>query len=95
VTPRWIRKLLVLGEPVLARRGDVGDLAAQRQHRLHARLLGRAAGGVALEDENLRAMRGGVVQSASLPGSRSLRTAVLREISFSWRRRMRCARRRI
>src|SRR4029450_8372872 len=30
-----------------------------------------------------------LVQSASLPGRRSLRTAVLREISFSWRRRMR------
>src|ERR1700749_2714875 len=30
-----------------------------------------------------------LVQSASLPGSRSLRTALLRKFSFSWRRRMR------
>ena len=45
---------------------------------------------VALDDEDLRALRPAVlVQSASLPGRRSLRTAVLREMSFSWRRRMR------
>ena len=36
-----------------------------------------------------------LVQSASLPGSRSLRTALLREISFSWRRRMRSSARSI
>ena len=30
-----------------------------------------------------------LVQSASLPGRRSLRTALLRAMSFSWRRRMR------
>ena len=62
--------------------GDVEDLAAQRQHRLAgavARLLGRAAGRIALDDEELGARRAAPsVQSASLPGRRSLRVAVLR-----------------
>ena len=35
------------------------------------------------------ALRGGVGAVGELAGSRSLRTAALREISFSWRRRMR------
>ena len=40
---------------------DVEDLAAQRQHRLRvavAALLGRAAGGVALDDEDLGSATG-------------------------------------
>ena len=87
-----IGKLGVLRELVLAGGSDVENLAAQGQHGLRAavaRLLGRAAGRVALDDENLRAFRSRIVQSASLPGRRSLRTAVLRAMSFSWRRRSR------
>ena len=56
-----IGELRVLRELVLAGGGDVQDLAAQRQHGLRAavaRLLGGAAGAVALDDENLRAFRG-------------------------------------
>ena len=51
---REIGELLVLRELVLAGGRDVEDLAAQRQDRLRgaiARLFGRAAGGVALDDE--------------------------------------------
>ena len=80
------------------RRGHVEDLAAERQHGLGrpvARLLGRAAGRVALDDEQFGARRARVVQSASLPGSRSLRVAVLRATSFSWRRRRRSSARSI
>ena len=51
----------------------VQDLAAQRHHGLElavARLLGRAAGGIAFDQEQFRARRDpGCVQSASLPGS--------------------------
>ena len=57
--------LLVGGELVVAGAGDVEDLAAQRQHGLAgavARLLGRAAGGVALDDEELGA-GGGVLRA--------------------------------
>ena len=47
----WLRQHLVEARPL-----DVQDLAAQRQDRLVlavAALLGRAAGGVALDDEQL------------------------------------------
>ena len=51
---------------------DVEDLALERQDRLEtpvAALLGRAAGGVALDDEELGVARGSRSwQSASLPG---------------------------
>ena len=50
--------LLVGRQLVAAGAGDVEDLAAQRQHGLHgavARLLGRAAGRIALDDEDFRA----------------------------------------
>ena len=52
-----ILQLLVLPQLVGRCAGDVEDLAAQRQHRLGfavARLLGRPAGAVALDQENLR-----------------------------------------
>ena len=58
-----VGELLVLRQLVLAGAGDVEDLAAQRQHRLRgavARLLGRAAGEVALDDENLGAFAAAV-----------------------------------
>ena len=54
--------------------------------RAVARLLGGAAGAVAFDQEDLRAVAAASrVQSASLPGRRSLRVAALREISFSCR----------
>ncbi len=52
--------LLVLQDPVDARLLDVEDLAADRQDRLDSRvaaLLGRPAGGVALDDEQLALLR--------------------------------------
>ncbi len=51
-----VLQLLILQQLLVARAGDVEDLAAQRQHRLGvavARLLGRAAGAVALDEEDL------------------------------------------
>ena len=54
-----IGKLLVLRKFVRAGAGDIEDFAAQRQHRLHvavARLLGRAAGGIALDHEKFGAL---------------------------------------
>ena len=51
-----VGKLRVRGQLFLAGGGDVEDLAAQRQHGLVlavARLLGAAAGRVALDDEEL------------------------------------------
>ena len=51
-----VLQLLVLPQLVGRGAGDVQDLAAQRQHRLGlavARLLGRAAGGIALDQEDL------------------------------------------
>ena len=56
-----IGELCVLRQLVLAGGRDVEDFAAQRQHGLGAavaRLLGRAAGAVAFDDENFRAFRG-------------------------------------
>src|SRR5438874_5972044 len=53
-----IRQLLVLAEPIDRRAGDVQDLAAERQDRLGltvSRLLGGAAGAVALDQKNLGA----------------------------------------
>ena len=50
---------------------------------------------VAFDDEEFGASRGVCVQSASLPGRRSLRVAVLRATSFSWRRRSRSSARSI
>ena len=58
-----VGELLVLGQLVLAGRRHVEDLAAQRQDGLRtaiARLLGRAAGAVALDDKNLGAVGGAV-----------------------------------
>ena len=60
---RQIGELLVLRQLVLAGRGHVEDLAAQRQDRLRgaiARLFGRAAGAVAFDDEQFRALGGAV-----------------------------------
>ena len=57
--------LLVGGELVVAGAGDVEDLAAQRQHRLAgavARLLGRAAGRIAFDDEDFGA-GGGILRA--------------------------------
>ena len=75
------------------RDGDVEDLAAQRQDRLAgavARLLGRAAGGVALDDEDLRALRRCIGAVGELAGQAQLaRRASCAAISFSWRRRRR------
>ena len=54
---REVGELLVLLKLVLAGGGDIEDFAAQRQDGLRsavARLLGRAAGGNALDDKNLR-----------------------------------------
>ena len=55
-----IGELLVLGELLAAGAGNVEDLALERQHRLGrpvARLLGRAAGRIALDDEDLGVVR--------------------------------------
>ena len=73
--------LLVLQDLVDPRLLDVEDLAAQRQHGLRravAALLGRAAGGVALDDEELGQRRVLTEQSASLPGRREFSSADLR-----------------
>src|SRR4051812_3653947 len=65
--------LLVAQHLVDARALDVEDLPAQRQHRLRvavAALLGRAAGGVALDDEDLaqgRVLDGAVGELAGQP----------------------------
>ena len=70
-----IGELGVLRQLVLAGGGDVEDLAAQRQHRLRAavaRLLGRAAGAVALDDENLRAFGGRARAVGELAGQAEL-----------------------
>ena len=58
-----IGELLVLRKLVLAGGCDVEDFAAQRQDGLRgavARLLGRTAGGIALDDKNFRALGGAV-----------------------------------
>ena len=63
--------LLVLQDPVDARLLDVQDLSADRQDRLHPRvaaLLGRAAGGVALDDEQLALARLGGLAVGELAG---------------------------
>ena len=70
-----VLQLLVLGQLVAARGGDVEDLAAQRQHRLAgpvARLLGRAAGRITLDDEQLGALRGIVRAVGELAGQAQL-----------------------
>ncbi len=70
-----VGELLVLRQLVLAGGGDVEDLAAQRQDRLRgavARLLGRAAGGIALDDENLGALGGAVGAVGELAGQAQL-----------------------
>ena len=57
---RQIRELLIGRELVARRRSDVENFPAQRQHRLiHAvsPFLGRAAGRIALDDEQLRPLR--------------------------------------
>src|ERR1700730_4885265 len=58
-----IGKLLVLRQLVLAGRRHVEDFSAQRQDGLRAavaRLLGGAAGGIALDDENLGTVGGAI-----------------------------------
>ena len=75
--------LLVLQHLVDPRLLDVEDLAAQRQDRLGravAALLGRAAGGVALDDEQLGQRGSRTEQSASLPGSAEFSSADLRRV---------------
>src|SRR5690606_9331546 len=55
--------------------GDVEDLAPQRQHRLagpRPRLLGAAAGRIALDDEDLRTLRGGLGAVGQLAGKAKL-----------------------
>ena len=80
VISAWIS--CVLQHLVDARLLDVEDLAAQREDRLRvavAALLGRAAGGVALDDEQLGERRVACTeQSASLPGSAEFSSADLR-----------------
>ena len=59
---------------VEARPLDVEDLAAQRQDRLVgavARLLGRAAGGIALDEEQLALRRIALLAVGELAGQRS------------------------
>ncbi len=66
-----IGELLVGGELVARGAGDVQNLAAQRQDRLIgavARLLGRAAGRIALDDKYFRALRGIVRAIRELAG---------------------------
>ena len=81
-----IGELLVLRELVLAGRRDVEDFAAQRQDRLRgavARLLGRAAGAIALDDENLRAFGGAVGAVGELAGQAQLsHRALARDVLF-------------
>src|SRR5205085_11896207 len=70
-----VGELLVAGELVLAGRGDVEDFSAQRKNSLRgavARLLGRAAGRVAFDDEQLGALRGGVAAVGELAGQAQL-----------------------
>src|SRR5580658_8785490 len=66
-----VGKLLVLRQLVLAGGCDIEDLSAQRQDRLRsavARLLGRAAGAIALNDEDFRAFGGAVGAVGKLAG---------------------------
>ncbi len=66
-----VGKLRIGGELVLGGGRDVEDLAAQRQDSLGlavARLLGAAAGRVTLDDEQLRAFRGGIGAVGELAG---------------------------
>jgi len=66
---------------VRTREFDIEDLAPQRQHRLEfavAALLGAAAGGIALADEELGFGGSRSWQSASLPGSEAMSSAPLR-----------------
>src|SRR5260370_12551780 len=68
-------KLLVLRGLVLAGGSDVEDFPPQRQHRLRgavARLLGRAAGRVAFDDEDLGALRRGIGAVGELAGEAKL-----------------------
>ena len=73
-------------ELVLAGGRHVEDFSAQRQNRLAgavAGLLGRAAGGVALDDEQLRALRGGVGAVGELAGQAELaHRALARDVLF-------------
>ncbi len=58
---------------VEARALDVEDLAAQRQHRLEgavAALLGRAAGGIALDEQDLAFRRVALLAIGELAGQR-------------------------
>ena len=94
-----IGELLVRGELVARGAGDVQDLAAQRQDRLGravARLLGRAAGGIALDDEEFRALRRMCSSSRrACRAGAACGVAVLRATSFSARRRSRSSARSI
>ena len=81
-----VGELLVLRELVLAGGRDVEDFSAQRQHGLRgavARLLGGAAGAVALDDENLRAFGRGVGAVGELAGQPQLaHRALARNVLF-------------
>src|SRR5579883_316300 len=70
-----VRELLVLTEAIGRRAGDVQDLAAERQDRLRlavARLFRRAAGAVALHQEDLGAARVAAAAIRELAGKPQL-----------------------
>ncbi len=70
-----VAQLLVGAQAVAGGAGDVEDLAPERQHRLGlavARLLGRAAGGIALDQEDLRALGGALAAVGELAGQAHL-----------------------
>ena len=88
---------LVVGEHLVdARLLDVDDLAAQRQDRLEAAVAGvdgRAAGAVALDQEELGGAGSVIEQSASLPGRPPPTSAVFRRMRSrafraAWRARL-------
>src|SRR5580658_6623062 len=70
-----VGKLLVLRELILAGGGDVENFSAQRQDglaRAIARLFGRTAGGIALDDEQFGALGGAVGAVGELAGKPQL-----------------------
>src|SRR5208337_3135312 len=83
---REIGKLLIGGELVARGRGDVENLAAQRQNRLIdavASFLGGAAGRISLDDEELGSLRRIVGAVDELSGQAQLaRRAFARDVFF-------------
>src|SRR5438552_10615475 len=70
-----VGELLVLRQLVLAGGRNIEDFAAQRQHGLRgavARLLGRTARGIALDDEDFRALRRAIGAIGELAGKPQL-----------------------